>query len=380
MSSTVPQSTSTVTVRAINAGKITFLPASLFFKPILPGYEGLSGPIYTFLIEHSTKGKVVFDLGMRKDRERYAPAVRGVFDRFRELGGYDMGANDGETVSEQLMKGGVELDSVNAVGTVSLVMDKRKRTGIMHVIAEGPDRANAPTVIWSHTHFDHIGDISIFPSTRELVVGPRTDLRTHPEHEDAQLIESDISGCKVTELSFSHATLHIADLPALDYFGDGSFYLLDTPGHQRGHISGLARVTPTTFVLLGGDCCHHVGDIRPTPLHYSICPCPASLLQSATRSLCKSHFSEIGSEPLLKIPPPPAPSVYKDYEATMRSLKRLARLDADPDVLMIIAHDSTAPGVVEEFPRTINEWKEKGWKDKLMWRFLEKDGGGWRFG
>lgn len=110
-----------------------------------------------------------------------------------------MGVDEGKTVSEQLMKGGVELDSVNAV-------------------------------IWSHTHFDHIGDISIFPSTTELVVGPGTDFRTHPEHEDAHLIESDIAGRKVTELSFSHALLHIADLPALDYFGDGSFYILDTPG------------------------------------------------------------------------------------------------------------------------------------------------------
>ncbi|KAK0194764.1 hypothetical protein F5146DRAFT_1117740 [Armillaria mellea] len=126
MSSTIPRSTSTVTVRAINAGKITFLPASLFFEPVLPGYEGLLGPVYTFLIEHPTKGKIMYDLGMRKDQEKYAPAVQGFFDLFRELGGYDMGADEGETVSEQLMKGGVELGSVNAV-------------------------------IWSHTHFDHIG-------------------------------------------------------------------------------------------------------------------------------------------------------------------------------------------------------------------------------
>ncbi len=92
------------------------------------------------------------------------------------------------------------------------------------------------------------GDISTFPPSTELVVGPGTDLRTYPEHEDAHLIESDtalvyflvilisipnlttVSGRKVTELSFSNATLHIADLPALDYFGDGSFYVLDTPG------------------------------------------------------------------------------------------------------------------------------------------------------
>ncbi|KAK0194763.1 hypothetical protein F5146DRAFT_974101 [Armillaria mellea] len=214
----------------------------------------------------------------------------------------------------------------------------------------------------------------------ELVVGPGTDLRTYPEHEGAHLIESDTVGCQVTKLSFSNAILHIADIPTLDYFGDGSFYVLDTPGHHPGHISSLARVTPTTFVLLGGDCCHHVGDIHPSPLHHSLCSCPTSLLQSMTHSLCKSHFPEIGSEPLLKIPPLPAPLVYKDYEATMQSLERLAWLNANPDVLMIIAHDGTVPDVVEEFPRTVNGWKEKGWKEKVMWRFLEKDDGGWRFG
>ncbi|SJL15157.1 uncharacterized protein ARMOST_18642 [Armillaria ostoyae] len=93
-------------------------------------------------------------------------------------------------------------------------------------------------------------------------------------------------------------------------------------------------------------------------------------------SLCKSHFPEIASEPLLKIPPPPAPLVCKDYEAMMWSLERLAQLDADLTVLMVIVHDGTVPGVMEEFLQTVNGWKEKGWKDKLMWRFLEKDGGG----
>ncbi|KAK0207447.1 hypothetical protein IW262DRAFT_537802 [Armillaria fumosa] len=114
----------------------------------------------------------------------------------------------------------------------------------------------------------------------------------------------------------------------LDCFGDGSFYVPDTPDHRPGHISGLARLTPTTFVLLGGDCCHHVGDVRPTLLHHSICPCPLSLLQSATQSLCKFRFPKIASEPLLRIPPLPAPSVYQDYEATMQSLKCLAQLES----------------------------------------------------
>lgn len=38
------------------------------------------------------------------------------------------------------------------------------------------------------------------------------------------------SGHKVTEVSFNGTNLTFSGLPALDYFGDGSFYLLNTPG------------------------------------------------------------------------------------------------------------------------------------------------------
>ncbi|KAF8904229.1 hypothetical protein CPB85DRAFT_985801 [Mucidula mucida] len=56
-----------------------------------------------------------------------------------------------------------------------------------------PPRLTVQTVIWSHSHIDHIGDMSKFPSTTELVVGAGTDLGTYPTFEDAQLVESDIS-------------------------------------------------------------------------------------------------------------------------------------------------------------------------------------------
>jgi hypothetical protein len=52
---------------------------------------------------------------------------------------------------------------------------------------------------------------------------------------------------------------------ALDYFRDGSFYLLDVPGHAIGHMCGFARATATTFVLLGADACHFAGSLRPSP-------------------------------------------------------------------------------------------------------------------
>ncbi|KAG7443530.1 uncharacterized protein BT62DRAFT_1034482 [Guyanagaster necrorhizus] len=244
MTSSIPSSTSTIIVHTINAGIINFLPASLFFKPILPGYKGLSRPVYTFLIEHLTKRKVIFDLGMRKDQEKYVPVVQRFFDLFRELGGYDMGTDASKTVSKQLVKG-VDLGSMDAV-------------------------------IWSHTHFNHIDDISLFPSATELVVGPGMDLCTYPEHEDMHLIKSDTASyLDGTLILQCNTMLHIADLPALDYFGDGSFYVLNTSGHHSGHISSLTHVTPTMFVLLGGDCCHHIGNIQPTAHHCSLCLTPS---------------------------------------------------------------------------------------------------------
>ena len=57
----------------------------------------------------------------------------------------------------------------------------------------------------------------------------------------------------VREMSFNDSSLCIGEFAAMDFFGDGSFYLLDTPGHTLGHMCGLARTTPTTFILTGGE-------------------------------------------------------------------------------------------------------------------------------
>jgi glyoxylase-like metal-dependent hydrolase (beta-lactamase superfamily II) len=82
------------------------------------------------------------------------------------------------------------------------------------------------------------------------------------------------------EISFEGSnTLRIGKFPAFDYFGDGSFYLLDSPGHAIGHLCGLARTTtnPPTFILMGGDICHYPGIFRPSkylPVPESISPHP----------------------------------------------------------------------------------------------------------
>ncbi|PBL04234.1 hypothetical protein ARMGADRAFT_912471 [Armillaria gallica] len=59
---------------------------------------------------------------------------------------------------------------------------------------------------------------SKFPRTTKLVVGPGSDLRTYPSDPSTKSTESDLA-----YRPFSKVSLRIADLPALDYFGDGSF-------------------------------------------------------------------------------------------------------------------------------------------------------------
>ncbi|KAL8883482.1 MAG: hypothetical protein Q9215_008207, partial [Flavoplaca cf. flavocitrina] len=50
-----------------------------------------------------------------------------------------------------------------------------------------------------------------------------------PAKEDCPIRESDYAGRELRELSFD-LDLTIGGYKALDYFGDGSFYLLDSPG------------------------------------------------------------------------------------------------------------------------------------------------------
>ena len=85
----------------------------------------------------------------------------------------------------------------------------------------------------SHYHWDHTGDPSTFPCSTDLVVGPgfkKSLMPGYPAKEDARIRESDYKGRQIREIEFDEAGLHLGRFKALDFFGDGSFYLLDSPG------------------------------------------------------------------------------------------------------------------------------------------------------
>jgi hypothetical protein len=72
----VPAGDVAVTVRLINP--VNFGPAiiSRFMVPPVPGFEKKKpGPVLTFLLEHPSGKKLLFDLGIRKDFQNYAPTI-----------------------------------------------------------------------------------------------------------------------------------------------------------------------------------------------------------------------------------------------------------------------------------------------------------------
>lgn len=108
-------------------------------------------------------------------------------------------------------------------------------------VAEQLTEANVPlesinSIIWSHHHIDHRGDPSLFPKSTSLVVGPgfKSDKITfpgYPRNPDAITVDDAFEGRVVVELDFSTDS-NIGGFPSIDFFGDGSFYILKAPGHS----------------------------------------------------------------------------------------------------------------------------------------------------
>ncbi|KAJ9606672.1 hypothetical protein H2200_008680 [Cladophialophora chaetospira] len=198
------------------------------------------------------------------------------------------------------------------------------------------------------------------------------------EHKiDPEEINSVIwRGRSLREIDFKSASdLQIGSFSAFDFFGDGSFYLLDTPGHAVGHLAGLARTTknPDSFILMGGDLCHHGGEIRPSrfmPIPQEIfphpfeikssSPCPGAIFESLKG---RQNCGETGSFFY--------PTIGLDIPEAISTIRKTQVADCRDDIFFVYAHDKSLRGVVDFFPKSANEWKQKGWAKALKWSFLE---------
>ncbi|OJJ46668.1 hypothetical protein ASPZODRAFT_132776 [Penicilliopsis zonata CBS 506.65] len=342
----LPSSSKTVAVRVIDTTTELTLPIDNILWPRVQSHKELFFPSYAFLIEHGSSGRrLLFDLGLQKNWEDLAPT----------------------TVAE------IKKDKwqVKVEKDVAGILDEH-----------GYPREQIEAIIWSHHHWDHVGDPSTFPASTSLIVGPGFKERYLPRGKPiagSSIKEQYYQGRSLREIERHEFTLDLAGFAAFDYFGDGSFYLLDTPGHTIGHISGLARTGPdNTFIFLGGDIAHHCGEFRPSalsPLPDSISPSP---LEATSPRPCpgdwfaRVHHACCTDQPFYRMGTyPDGSGVATDLARAEDSLATLQRYDAHPaSVFVILAHDPAMRGVIDFFPLEANGWKEKGWAEKTRWAFL----------
>lgn len=350
-----PDSTSLVTLQALDTTLQLYVRSENFLNPVIKGHEIYNCPTMAFLITNQTTGKqILFDAGARKDYWNYSPLVAGRFSK------------------------GVNVKGMRVLQDVPEVLTEA-----------GCNLNNLESVIWSHWHFDHIGDMTKFPSSVAIVVGAgfkENLLPGYPSNPDSPLLETDYTGHDLREIAFPDG-FTIGRFRAFDYFGDGSFYLLDVPGHAIGHICGLARTTRSTFVLLGADSCHFAGCLRPSsqvPLPEYLDskeagldaffpnPCPCSLFSD-----CHPGDTEEAKKVTPWYNASKAPgSAYIDPETANQSISGVQDFDASPDVFVCLAHDpalfEVLPLINTERESNINDWQSKGYKEKTRWMFLNE--------
>ncbi|KAF4577173.1 hypothetical protein EYR36_005160 [Pleurotus pulmonarius] len=209
-------------VSALDAGFLD-LPDAMFITPSKP--DGITRvPSLAFLITHaSSKRQVLFDLGIRKDwKTGHLPHVADWISNY--------GVEVPQDVVDSLGKGGLAARDIEAV-------------------------------VFSHIHWDHTGDPSAFTKATFLLGGEtETLLRTGYPVDQRSMYARDLIPPHRTQLLKTDTWAPVGPFPrAFDYWGDGSLYIVDSPGHLLGHLNILARTSAGgSWVYLAGDSAHYV--------------------------------------------------------------------------------------------------------------------------
>ena len=107
-------------------------------------------------------------------------------------------------------------------------------------------------VVLSHTHGDHIGNVSLFPDSRIVMQRVEHSWIYSPDGENENVNQLKALARK---LMGKPKNLQLVDGDT-DLFGDGSVTLISTPGHTPGSQSLLVHLKNSGFIILSGDVVH----------------------------------------------------------------------------------------------------------------------------
>ncbi len=99
----------------------------------------------------------------------------------------------------------------------------------------------------SHVHFDHTGNVNLFPNATFLM--QQVEYQSLQNKPLPPATESDLYAL----LKKAHKKLLNGDY---DVFGDGTVIILSTPGHTIGHQSLELKLAKSGVIILSGDLYH----------------------------------------------------------------------------------------------------------------------------
>ncbi|KAI0028870.1 Metallo-hydrolase/oxidoreductase [Vararia minispora EC-137] len=264
-------------ISALEAGFMTFR-TDIFLEPQPPSLSpSWEGPSLCFLLRHSATGEyILFDSGFRKSMDQYPPVAQALIQKF--------------------------------FAPVRVSHDAADR------VAEGGlSPSNVSKVIISHAHFDHIGNSSRFPAATYIVGKGTHDLAAsgYPTNPDSPYGQDTLPTGRTRVLDPSDASLSWTQIGpfehALDLLGDGSAYIIDSPGHLPGHINLLVRTsTDGAWAHFAADSVHDWSLFHGT-------------------SVFAAH--------------PDVGCVHLDKESAVRQVAKLRELAKVPRVRILLAHD-----------------------------------------
>jgi len=104
----------------------------------------------------------------------------------------------------------------------------------------------------SHTHGDHVGNVSLFPNSTVLMQRAEYEWISSPDGPN-----DNVNRLKALARKLLGTPKYLRLLDGdTDVFGDGSVTLVSTPGHTAGSQSLLVHLKNSGFIILSGDVVH----------------------------------------------------------------------------------------------------------------------------